>query len=81
LRRTGRDPCSPTIAARLSTGEPIFIPDIKTDPRWSARTDWVEREWIVSFAGRPLVFRDEVLGVLAVFSRREVKEEALPHPR
>src|SRR5215472_5931043 len=64
-----RFPLNTRMIGRIgSTGKPLFIPNIKTDPRWSARTDCVEREWIVSFAGQPLVFRDEVLGVLAVFS-------------
>jgi transcriptional regulator with GAF, ATPase, and Fis domain len=34
-----------------------------------ARPDWLQRETIVSFAGHPLVFRDETLGVLGVFRR------------
>jgi transcriptional regulator with GAF, ATPase, and Fis domain len=39
---------------------------------WVARPDWALREKIVSFAGQPLVFRGEILGVLAVFRRSEI---------
>ncbi len=42
--------------------------------RWVADLAWAEREGIASFAGQPLVFRGETLGVLAVFSRTEMSE-------
>ena len=47
------------------------------DPRseqW-ARPDWVRSEGIISFVGQPLVFRDETLGVLAVFRREPIDEQ------
>jgi transcriptional regulator with GAF, ATPase, and Fis domain len=40
--------------------------------RWTAHSDWVSSEGIKGFAGHPLTFRGEVLGVLAVFSREPV---------
>lgn len=52
-----------------ATGEGIFIPDVERDQQWIADPDWVRRENISSFGGQPLVFRDEILGVLAVFNR------------
>jgi len=52
-----------------ATGQGIFIPNVAQDQEWIAHPDWVRREKISSFGGQPLVFRDEVLGVLAVFSR------------
>jgi transcriptional regulator with GAF, ATPase, and Fis domain len=42
---------------------------------WTASPDWVAREGIKGFAGHPLIFRGEVLGVLAVFSRKPVSPE------
>ncbi len=42
---------------------------------WLARPEWAEAESICSFGGQPLVFRGEVLGVLAVFSRQSITEE------
>jgi len=38
------------------------------------RPEWVKREAIRSFAGHPLKFRKEVLGVLGVFSRAQLTE-------
>ena len=45
-----------------------------TSEHW-ARPEWVEGEHIKSFAGQPLVFRDETLGVLAVFRREPIDEQ------
>ena len=48
-----------------------------TDPRseqW-ARPEWVRHESIACFAGQPLVFRDEMLGVLGVFRRAPIAEQ------
>jgi transcriptional regulator with GAF, ATPase, and Fis domain len=42
---------------------------------WTASPDWVAREGIKGFAGHPLIFRGEVLGVLAAFSRKPVSPE------
>jgi transcriptional regulator with GAF, ATPase, and Fis domain len=52
-----------------ATGQGIFIPDVAHDQQWIVHRDWVRRENISSFGGQPLVFRDEILGVLAVFNR------------
>jgi GAF domain-containing protein len=48
--------------------------EIKRSP-WTASPDWVAREGKKGFAGHPLIFRGEVLGVLAVFSRKPVSPE------
>src|SRR5579872_6595427 len=52
-----------------ATGSSVLLRDIARDPRWEPRADWVGRESIQSFAGHPLIFRGETLGVLGVFSR------------
>jgi GAF domain-containing protein len=49
---------------------------VADDTTWIARPEWAERERIRSFAGHPLLFRDEVLGVLAVFTRTPLDEDA-----
>ncbi len=55
-------------------GEPLLISrDVAGSP-WVARPEWARREGIVSFAGQPLIFRGEILGVLAVFRRSETTE-------
>ncbi|MBZ4420591.1 sigma 54-interacting transcriptional regulator [Myxococcus sp. RHSTA-1-4] len=53
-----------------ATGEPILLQSLGGQADWLVRGEWARREGIQSFAGQPLVFRGEVLGVLAVFSRR-----------
>src|SRR5262249_51841094 len=47
-----------------ATGSPVLLPDIASDERWAPRPEWIARESIRSFAGHPLVFRGDVLGVL-----------------
>jgi transcriptional regulator with GAF, ATPase, and Fis domain len=54
--------------ASLRTGLAIGDPQSE---KW-ARPDWVSRERITDFVGHPLVFRDETLGVLAVFRREPI---------
>jgi PAS domain S-box-containing protein len=48
---------------------PILIEDVAAQNDWIVRPDWAKREEIRSFAGHPLIFRDRLLGVIAVFSR------------
>jgi len=39
--------------------------------------EWAKKEGLVAFAGLPLVFRDRVIGVVAVFARNPLPTEAL----
>jgi PAS domain S-box-containing protein len=55
-----------------ASGTPVLISDNLAASPWIARPDWARRESILSFAGQPLIFRGETLGVLAVFSRAEI---------
>ena len=55
-----------------ASGEAILIPDVQAQDEWIARPAWVRQEGIHSFAGQPLIFRDEVLGVFAIFSREQL---------
>lgn len=57
--------------------KPLAI--LQIDPRdaWIADPDWVKREGMTSFFGQPLICRDEVLGVLAVFTREKIDAGAL----
>lgn len=52
-----------------ATGESVLLADTSSDRRWIVDPRWAAAEKIVSFAGHPLVFRGENLGVLAIFSR------------
>src|SRR5688500_5127047 len=58
-----------------ATGEPLLIADVDPAQPWVADPDWMRREGIQSFAGQPLIFRGDVLGVLAVFSRAKFTDE------
>ena len=58
-----------------ATGSSVLIRDIALEKRWQPRADWIARESIRSFAGHPLMFRGEVLGVLGVFSRTPVDDD------
>ncbi|MDB6038684.1 MAG: Transcriptional regulator, NifA subfamily, Fis Family [Verrucomicrobiales bacterium] len=55
--------------------EALLISDVTPSQDWVADPEWVEREKIRSFAGHPLICRDELLGVLAVFSRTKFSDE------
>lgn len=57
------------IAHIAKTGEPIRIDRLNQGDRWVKFPEWVRAEGMVGFAGRPLVFRGETLGVLGVFRR------------
>lgn len=57
-----------------ATGEPLLL-QVTDDAEWVARPEWANSEGIRSFAGQPLIFRGETLGVLAVFSRQLIDEE------
>jgi transcriptional regulator with GAF, ATPase, and Fis domain len=53
---------------------PILLKDFAPQVDWIARPDWAQREGIRSFAGYPLVFLDNLLGAIGVFSRRPLEE-------
>src|SRR5229473_1578233 len=54
---------------------PILIKDLLSQNDWILRPEWAKREGIRSFAGHPLIFRDNLLGVIGVFSRKPLTEE------
>jgi transcriptional regulator with GAF, ATPase, and Fis domain len=58
-----------------ATGDALLLGDLSLDDRWIVDKTWVEREGVVSFAGQPLIYRGEALGVMAVFSRLKMGEE------
>jgi transcriptional regulator with GAF, ATPase, and Fis domain len=60
-----------------ATGEPLVLRDIDGAEPWIVDPAWIRREGVRTFAGEPLVFRGEVLGVLGVFDRRPFDDESL----
>jgi transcriptional regulator with GAF, ATPase, and Fis domain len=59
----------------IARGTPILVEEVASDSQWIARRDWAEREGIRGFGGQPLAHRDEVLGVLGVFTRSPFDSE------
>jgi len=53
----------------------ILINDLAPQNDWILRPEWAKREGIRSFAGHPLIFRDNLLGVIGVFSRKPLTEQ------
>jgi transcriptional regulator with GAF, ATPase, and Fis domain len=62
------------IAHIAKTGQPVRISRLADDSHWIRSPQWAAREGLKGFAGRPLMFRGEVLGVLAAFRRTELSE-------
>jgi transcriptional regulator with GAF, ATPase, and Fis domain len=55
--------------------EPLLLQRGSSD--WLMHPEWAEAEGIQSFAGQPLCFRSEVLGVVAFFSRKRLEHHEL----
>ena len=55
--------------------EPLLLQRGSHD--WLLKPEWAEEEGIESFAGQPLCFRSEVLGVVAFFSRKRLAQHDL----
>ncbi|HPA18641.1 MAG TPA: sigma 54-interacting transcriptional regulator [Verrucomicrobiae bacterium] len=53
----------------------------RSDADWQRLADpaWLERERIEAFAALPIVFKDEILGVIGGFLRHEMLAESLPY--
>jgi transcriptional regulator with GAF, ATPase, and Fis domain len=54
----------------------MVLRDLDKDPKELAYIDWLRREKIRGFNGVPIIYKGEVLGVIAVFSRLNVPEGA-----
>ena len=52
------------------TGEPMRMSPLRGDEQWIVDREWFAAEGVRAFAAQPLVFRGEVLGVLALFDRQ-----------
>jgi transcriptional regulator with GAF, ATPase, and Fis domain len=60
------------IGAMATTREPLCSNDLLPDPRIPNK-EWVREHGLRSFAGYPLLFREELLGVLGTFSAHEME--------
>lgn len=57
------------------SGEPLLLTGVRGDEDWVAEPEWMKREEVKTFAAQPLVFRGEVLGVLALFDSGVLDDE------
>src|SRR5512140_1682567 len=57
------------------SGEPIVVKDFGGDPSWLLRYQWAAHQHIRGLNVQPIKFKDELLGVLAVFTRTPTPEE------
>jgi hypothetical protein len=59
------------------TGQPVLIQIQKEAEKqdWIDQRPWIDAQMIRSFAGQPLVFKGEVLGVLGLYTRAHITEE------
>jgi formate hydrogenlyase transcriptional activator len=64
------------IGEMAATREAFCTNDLLPDPRIPNK-DWVREHGLRSFAGYPLLFQDELLGVLGTFSNRETEPNEL----
>ncbi len=55
---------------------PHLTNDVRNDPRVSDK-EWAEREGMAAFAGHPLVVEDRLVGVMAVFARKSLREDTI----
>jgi transcriptional regulator with GAF, ATPase, and Fis domain len=58
-----------------ATGEPMLLNEVMGSEQWIAHPEWARREGIISFAGQPLIFRKQTLGVLTIFTREPFPEK------
>ena len=63
------------------TGKQVTLKDLDRDPAELSHIGWLKAEGIRGFNGVPIVFKGEVLGVIAVFSRQNIPEAAVPFGR
>ena len=56
------------------TGKAVCTNDALNDDRIPNKV-WLRENGLCSFAGYPMIFKDEVLGVLAMFSRRTILDD------
>ena len=51
------------------SAEAVVVNDLREDPSWVVRYQWADREHILGFNAQPIKFQNELLGVIALFTR------------
>jgi transcriptional regulator with GAF, ATPase, and Fis domain len=60
----------------LASRSALVVADATTDPHIK-RPDWIREEGIKSFAGQPLLYREQVLGVIGTFLRVTLTQQGV----
>ncbi|KAF1076313.1 sigma 54-interacting transcriptional regulator [Halodesulfovibrio sp. MK-HDV] len=60
-----------------ASGQPVIVKSVSEDSKWIVDREWTKREGINGFAGHPMQFHGEVLGVLAVFTKSQITQPIL----
>jgi transcriptional regulator with GAF, ATPase, and Fis domain len=61
-------------AGRIAAqGEAEQLVHLEQDPAWMERNEWARGEGIFSFGGQPLLYKGEVLGVIALYFRIDME--------
>jgi transcriptional regulator with GAF, ATPase, and Fis domain len=58
-----------------ATGEAIVVQDFAEDPSWLRRYQWAARQHISGLNVQPIKFKQEILGVLAIFTTIPTPDE------
>jgi len=58
-----------------ATGQALVVKDVTRDPSLLSRGNWATAEDIRGFDAQPVRYKDEVLGVLALFTRIPIPEQ------
>jgi transcriptional regulator with GAF, ATPase, and Fis domain len=73
-----RIPLGVGLAGKIAqTGKQVVLRDLDRDPGELSHIAWLKSESIRGFNGVPIVFKGEVLGVIAAFSRHNVPDPAV----
>jgi len=65
-----------TVGKIAVTGKQTVLRDLDREPGELAHIPWLEREKVRGFNGVPIIYKGEVLGAIAVFTRSNVPEGA-----
>ena len=61
-----------------ATGQQLVLNGFDSRPAELAGLDWLEQDQIRAFSGSPIMYKGEVLGVMASFMREAIPDEARP---
>jgi len=77
-----RNPLGVGFLGKVATaGEQQFLKDLDEHSAETVGFDWLEPDGIRALSATPIIFKDEVLGVIVGFTRSRLREEARPWGR